>query len=116
MYVKFEFFYMILTAQIYSVTSSSFLLFFINHAESQRKMFWYNLIFILYKSILPPKYISFSCLCSIRQEVAGGGGGKQESNLRISYNQGEGMGLLEYHAMPLLLDVAHDGWLGTFTK
>jgi hypothetical protein len=26
------------------------------------------------------------------------------------------MGLLEYHAVPSLRDVAHDGWLCTFTK
>ncbi len=30
--------------------------------------------------------------------------------------QGEGMGLLEYQAIPSLRDVAHDGWLCTFTK
>jgi hypothetical protein len=26
------------------------------------------------------------------------------------------MGLLEYQAMPFLREVAHDGWLGTFTN
>ncbi len=30
-------------------------------------------------------------------------------------SQREGMGLLEYQAMPSLRDVAHDGWLCTFT-
>ncbi len=29
--------------------------------------------------------------------------------------QREGMGLLEYQALPTLRDVAHDGWLCTFT-
>jgi hypothetical protein len=31
------------------------------------------------------------------------------------HNQREGMGLLEYQAMPSLRGVAHDGWLCTFT-
>ncbi len=30
-------------------------------------------------------------------------------------DQREGMGLLEFQAMPSLRDVAHDGWLCTFT-
>ena len=30
-------------------------------------------------------------------------------------SQREGMGLLEYQIMPSLRDVAHDGWLCTFT-
>ncbi len=30
-------------------------------------------------------------------------------------NQREGLGLLEYQAMPSLRDVSHDGWLSTFT-
>jgi hypothetical protein len=33
---------------------------------------------------------------------------------RKSKTQREGMGLQEYHAMPSLRDVAHDGWLLTF--
>ncbi len=32
------------------------------------------------------------------------------------FSQRESMGLLEYQAMPSLRDVAHDGWLCTFTK
>ncbi len=31
-------------------------------------------------------------------------------------NQRESMGLLEYQAMHSLREVAHDGWLWTFTK
>jgi hypothetical protein len=30
--------------------------------------------------------------------------------------QREGMGLLEYQAMPSMRDIAHDGWLCTFTS
>jgi hypothetical protein len=40
-------------------------------------------------------------------------GGERESRYR--YKQREGMGLLEYQAMPSLHDVAHAGWLFTFT-
>jgi hypothetical protein len=41
-----------------------------------------------------------------------GGGGRGAK----SYDQREGKGLLEYHAMPSLRDVAHDRWLRTFTE
>jgi hypothetical protein len=33
----------------------------------------------------------------------------------MGYIQREGMGRLEYQAMPSLREVAHDGWLCTFT-
>ncbi len=47
----------------------------------------------------------------------GGRGIVFELNLSFSdgYTQREGMGLLEYQAMPSLRDVAHDGVLCTFT-
>ncbi len=40
-----------------------------------------------------------------------GGGGRPGGT-----HQREGMGILEYQAMPFLRDVAHDVWLCTFTK
>jgi hypothetical protein len=47
----------------------------------------------------------------------GGGAGKRwgAGKYRYRYKQREGMGLLEYQAMHSLHDVAHDGWLSTFT-
>ncbi len=43
---------------------------------------------------------------------------KQSYSLKalVSYTQREGMGLLEYQAMPSLRDVAHDGGLCTFSN
>jgi hypothetical protein len=43
--------------------------------------------------------------------LTGEGGGRGAK----SYDQREGMGLLEHQAMPSLRDVAHDRWLCTFT-
>jgi hypothetical protein len=37
------------------------------------------------------------------------------SNEHVRCDQKKGMGLLEYQAMPFSRDVAHDGWLCTFT-
>ncbi len=40
---------------------------------------------------------------------------EQERQKVIGGDQREGMGQLEYQAMPSFREVAHDGWLCTFT-
>jgi hypothetical protein len=44
------------------------------------------------------------------------GKGKYIKGRLHSFYQKEGMGLLEYHAMPSLPKVAHDGWLCMFPR
>jgi hypothetical protein len=70
-------------------------------------------LFLFYPFLLcgtPP--ISLLPFSPLRCLPPGGGGGV--SNLHHA-NQREGMGLLEYQAMPSLRDAAHDGWLCTYT-